>query len=93
MRHSPNILSASTSLIGIGFVVIGGLKLTRQNSRSYSDEIAWIAVAFLCVSLIVAYLAVRNEYRHPWQERVADGTFLLGVTSLIASVAVAAIQL
>ena len=43
-RH-PQILNASTNLLGICFAIITGLKVTGSNPKSYADEIAWCAVA------------------------------------------------
>ena len=93
MQRHPHILSASTNLLGICFVVIGGLKLTGQNPRSYSDEIAWIAAVLLFVSTISSYLAIRNNDKKSWQVTVADWAFLGGIFTLLASVMIAAVSL
>jgi hypothetical protein len=93
MPRHPHILSASTNLLGICFVIIGGLKLTGQNPRSYSDEIAWVAVALLFASTITAYLAIRNNNKKNWQATLADGAFLAGLITLLTSVFVAAVSL
>jgi len=93
MPRHPHILSASTNLLGICFVVIGGLKLTGQNPRSYSDEIAWLAVMLLFVSTICSYLAIRNNDSKSWQASLADWAFLGGLFTLLASVFVAAVAL
>jgi hypothetical protein len=93
MPRHPHILSASTNLLGICFVIIGGLKLTGQNPRSYSDEIAWVAVVCLFASTICSYLAIRGGNGKSWQASVADWAFLVGVFSLLTSVFVAAVAL
>jgi hypothetical protein len=93
MHRHPHILSAATNLLGICFVIIGGLKLTNQNPNSYSDEIAWVAAASLCVSIIVSYSAIRNNHTRPWQTACADWAFFAGIFTLMLSVLVAAIFL
>lgn len=93
MHRHPHILNAAANLLGICFVIIGGLKLTGQNPNSYSDEIAWVAAASLCVSIIISYSAIRNNRASPWQTACADWTFLGGVFALMLSVLVAAIVL
>lgn len=94
MKHRPPpILSASTSLLGICFVIIEGLKLSGSNAKSWADEIAWVAAALLFVATLTSYLAIRDEGAHPWEIRLADTTFLGGVTVLAVSVAIAAIYL
>jgi uncharacterized membrane protein SirB2 len=92
--HRPQpILSASTNLLGICFVLITGLRLASANVRSYADEVAWVAAALLFLAAITAYLAIRNNGARPWQIRVADAAFLAGMTVLACSVVIAAIWL
>ena len=88
-RH-PQILNASTNLLGICFVIITGLKLTGSNPKSYADEIAWIAVVCFLSSTLLSYLVIGDNglahRRRAWSHR----TFLAGILSLAASVFVAA---
>jgi hypothetical protein len=93
MHRSPHILSASTSLLGICFIIITGLKLASANVRSYADEVAWLAAALLFTAAVCAYLAIRNQGARPWQEQVADAAFLSGMSALAASVVIAAVYL
>ena len=92
MKHRPpHILNASTNLLGICFVVIGGLKLSGSNGLSIADEVAWLAAALLFTSAITAYLAIRNEGVHLLQIRIADMTFLAGMTVLALSIFILAV--
>jgi hypothetical protein len=93
MNRAPYILSASTSLLGICFVIITGLRLANANVRSYADEVAWLAAALLFIATLHAYLTIRNQGAHAWQERVADNAFLGGMTALAVAVVIAAISL
>jgi hypothetical protein len=94
MRHRPpHILSASTNLLGICFVVITGLKLASANARSYADEVAWVAALLLFVAALSAYLSIRNDHARPWQTWLADVCFLGGLTALGVAVLVAAVYL
>ena len=93
MHRPPYILSASTNLLGICFIIITGLKLASANVRSYADEVAWLAALLLFIAALNAYLAIRNEGARMWQVRVADGAFLGGMTALAVSVIIAAISL
>jgi hypothetical protein len=88
MHRPPPILNASTNLLGICFVIIGGLKLSGVNHRSYADEAAWVAAILLFVAALSAYLAIRNHGARAWQVRVADYAFLAGITVLALSVVV-----
>jgi hypothetical protein len=93
MHRPPYILSASTNLLGICFIIITGLKLANANARSYADEVAWAAAFLLFTAALHAYLAIRNQGMRNWQERVADGAFLGGMTMLAVAVIIAAIRL
>jgi len=93
MHRHPHILNAATTLLGICFVIIGGLKLTDQNPKSYSDEIAWLAAALFCASILVSYSAIRANDAKPWQTACADWAFLGGIVALVTSMMVGAIVL
>ena len=93
MHRHPHILNAATNLLGICFIIIGGLKLTNQNSKTYSDEVAWVAAVFLLVSIVLSYAAIRNGVGKPWRTRLADWSFLAGIGALTVSVVIAAYQL
>jgi hypothetical protein len=85
----PHILNASTNLLAICFVIIGGLKLANLNAGSYSNEIAWVAAALLLISTASSYLAIRNSDAKPWQSILADWTFIGGLCALTLAMIVA----
>jgi uncharacterized membrane protein SirB2 len=93
MHRAPYILSASTNLLGICFIIITGLKLANANARSYADEVDWLAAALLFIAASHAYLTIRNKSARAWQERVADNAFIGGMTALALAVVIAAISL
>jgi hypothetical protein len=93
MHRPPYILSASTNLLGICFIIITGLKLANVNARSYADEVAWLAAALLFVAALNAYLSIRNQGVRTWQDQLADMAFLCGMVALAASVVIAAVWL
>ncbi|HWA02121.1 MAG TPA: hypothetical protein VG819_01220 [Rhizomicrobium sp.] len=93
MDRHPHILNAATNLLGICFVIVGGLKLAGQNANSYADEIAWASALLLLASIVTSYLAIRNRDSIAWQNRYADWSFLGGVALLVVSMAAMAIQL
>jgi len=88
-RH-PHILNASSNLLGICFVIIGGLKLTGSNPLSWADEIAWVASLLFLASIVLAYLGVRNTEEREWHAAWAERAFLAGIAGLMVSVFVMA---
>lgn len=93
MNRHPHILNASTNLLGICFIIIGGLKIANLNARSLSDETAWTAAFLFFVSTITSYAAIRNDDAKAWQSNLADWTFLGGLLVLMAAMLLAALTL
>jgi hypothetical protein len=93
MRRYPHVLNAATNLLGICFIIIGGLKLTNQNTKTWSDEVAWGAAFFLVVSIILSYSGIRSESLRQGPARFADWSFMVGIAALIVSMVIAAYQL
>ena len=89
MERHPNIMNAASNLLGICYLIIAGLSLSKSNSRSLADEIAWIAaMCFLCC-LALSYVAIRRQDETGWQAVWGDRIFMLGVAMLtLATLAV-----
>jgi hypothetical protein len=81
----PHILSASSSLLGICFVLITGLKLTQAYLATYADEISIVASLCFIASCLLSYLSMRQD-RTGKLERFADYFFLIGLLFLSAAV-------
>ena len=90
MNRHPHILNAATNLLGICFVIIGGLKFTNRIARSYSDETVLLAAFLLFMSVMTSYFAIRNGGESKWQLVAADATFIAGIFTLMTSVLIAA---
>jgi hypothetical protein len=83
----PQILNASSNLIGICFVIIAGLKITNLADRTYADEVCIIsAFAFMC-ACILSYISIRtSSKRADLYERLADYTFLASLLLLFMGI-------
>jgi hypothetical protein len=86
-RH-PSILNAASNLLGICFLIITGLSLTKSNSRSYADEAAWMAAICFLLSIALAYGAIRSGRAEGLPAIWADRVFMLGVATLTGSIAI-----
>jgi hypothetical protein len=93
VHRPPHILNASTNLLAICFVVIGGLKISNLNSRTYADETAWVSAVLLFCATLSSYLSIRNDGVPEYQTILADWSFILGLIFLAAAIVVAAVQL
>ena len=93
MHRHPHVLNASSNLLGICFVLIGALKLTRSDAGSVADETAWSSAAMFLVSIVASYGAIRNNDSNRLQNLVADVAFFAGVTLLALAMVITAIVL
>ena len=91
MERHPHVLNAASNLLGICFVIIGALKVTRSDARSLADETAWLAAAAFLISIVAAYLAIRNGDRNKVQNRIADFAFFCGLFLLALAMVIFAL--
>ena len=91
MAKHQQIISSSTSLLGISLVIITGLHVGHAAVNTYADEIACVAAVALSVSTFTSYLAIRAEPRESKFTDIADKFFLVGMVLLFAAVLVFAI--
>ena len=84
----PHILSASSSLLGICFVLITALKLSRASLATYADEISIVASFILMLCCLFSYLSLRGGKRAGPFEKWADYLFLTGMLFLFIAVTI-----
>lgn len=90
MDRSRHILNAATNLLGISLLIVAGLHLANTAGSTLADEIAWVAALCFSASCCLSYLSIRSIRNEDRLENAADKTFLIGVFTLLASVAVLA---
>ena len=82
----PHILNASSNLLGICFVLVTGLKLTKASDNTWADEVSLMAGFCLLSSCVLSYISIRNEQQTLRYERAADYLFLFGLFTLFVAV-------
>jgi len=93
MDRHQHTLNAASTLLGICFVIITGLKLTNYNGRTVGDEAAWVAAVFFLVSIFTSFWHIRNEMEAKWQGKLADYSFIGGVVMLAAATVIVGFEL
>ena len=83
----PHILNASSNLLGICFILITGLKLTKLSSTTLADEISLFAALTFLSACLLSYLSIRIEKETMRLERWADYLFIIGMVSLFIAIA------
>ena len=90
-RPHHQIISSSTSLLGISLVIITALHVSHAARDTFADEIACVAAVSLSLSTLTSYLAIRAEPKESRFADVADKAFLLGMLLLFVAVLIFAI--
>lgn len=82
-KNFPHILNASSTLLGLCFVVLTSLKLRDNKQTSLIDEFTAAAILIFMTSSILSYLSMRNtKTTGKIYEKVADIAFLSGLIVL-----------
>ena len=84
----PHILNASSNLLGICFVLITGLKLSKASDNTFADEISLLAGFCLLSSCVLSYISLRTHRQTTRYEGLADYLFLTGLLTLFVAVIV-----
>ena len=93
IHRQRHVINGSLSLLGLAALIIGALTITNESARTWSDEVAWIAAAFMLGSIALSVSATRGGVGRSFQMRIADGSFLAGMTAILVSLFAAAWQL
>ena len=92
-RHQRRVVNASVMLLGLAAAIIATLAITNESQHTWSDEVAWIAAAFMLGSIGLSCTGTRGGIGRPVQMRVADAAFLVGISAILLSLLAAAWQL
>lgn len=82
----PHILNASSTLLGLCFVVLTSLKVNNFREASLIDEFTAVAIVMFMASSILSYLSMRSK-KTPGilYEKAADIVFLSGLCFLFVT--------
>jgi len=87
---SRHILPTSANLLGLCFVILSFIKLSKMGHETIIDEIVAAAIVLFFISSFFSYVSMRSERRSQLCEKLADSIFLIGLFLLsIGSVLVA----
>ena len=85
-ENFPHILTASSTLLGLCFVVLTSFKVNNSTEESIIDEFTAVAILMFMVSSILSYLSMRNtDMPGKTYEKIADIVFLSGLGFLFVT--------
>jgi hypothetical protein len=85
---SRHILPTSSNLLGLCFVILTFIKLSKIANETIIDETIGVLIFSFLVSSILSYTSMRAKRKFELYEKIADlifllGLFLLAVISLV----------
>ncbi len=78
-KVSTHILSASSTLLGLCFLLLSSIKLLGVGNETLIDELAGTATLFFLASSFFSYGSMRATRRPGFYEKIADGIFVAGL--------------
>ncbi|CAD7797643.1 hypothetical protein CHRY9390_00203 [Chryseobacterium aquaeductus] len=87
-KKSPQILNASSNLLGFSMIIITSLKITKTSHHTSLDEFAGISCILFACSCFFSFLSIRSKstkYESRY-ESIADYLFLIALFCIILSV-------
>jgi hypothetical protein len=86
-----HILNAASNMLGICFILITGLKLTKRDATTFADEISFVAALLLMGSCVFSYISIRRGRDRDLYETWADYLFLSGMGTLFIAMSLFAV--
>ncbi|MGQ2984910.1 hypothetical protein [Flavobacterium sp.] len=85
-NNFPHILTASSTLLGLCFVVLTSMHVTNSREASLIDEFTAGAIIMFMASSILSYLSMRSlKEATSKYEKIADVVFLTGLIFLFVT--------
>jgi hypothetical protein len=81
-NKSPHILNTSANLLGLCFIVLTSIKVSKMQDSTLIDETTALAIILFMSSSILSFLSMRKEKEMGRLERLADFIFLSGLIVL-----------
>ena len=81
-NKSPHILNTSANLLGLCFIVLTSIKVSKMQDSTLIDETTALAIILFMTSSILSFLSIRKEKDMVRLEKFADFIFLSGLIVL-----------
>ena len=93
-NRSPHILNTSANLLGLCFIVLTSIKVSKMEHATIIDETTALAIVLFMTSCIFSFLAMRNDTAQSVKlERLADVLFLAGLIVLFITTMLIALNI
>ena len=79
---SHHILPTAANLLGLCFVILSFMKITKMGLETIIDELLASAIVIFLVACVFSYASIRSLQRSGSFEQIADSVFLAGLALL-----------
>ncbi len=79
---SYHILPTAANLLGICFVILSFIRVTKTGAETLLDELLAAAIVIFLASCILSYASMRTAGKTDFYEKTADIIFLAGLALL-----------
>jgi hypothetical protein len=79
---SHHILPTAANLLGLCFVILSFMKVTRLGLETIIDELVAVAIFIFLIACFLSYASIRSSKRDDYYEKVADSIFMAGLLLL-----------
>jgi len=79
MYISHHILPTAANLLGLCFVILSFMKVTRMGLETIIDELVAAAIVIFLTACVFSYASIRSSKGDDSYERVADSIFMSGL--------------
>jgi hypothetical protein len=79
---SRHILPTSSNLLGLCFVILTFIKLSKLANETIIDESIGTLIIFFLSSSVLSYISMRAKRKSELYEKIADSVFLAGLCLL-----------
>ncbi|WP_316822809.1 hypothetical protein [Pedobacter gandavensis] len=82
-NRSPHILNTSANLLGLCFIVLTSIKVSKMQDVTLIDETTALAILLFMTSCILSFISMgKIKGQHDRLEKTADILFLSGLVVL-----------
>jgi hypothetical protein len=82
MYISHHILPTAANLLGLCFVILSFMKITKLGLETIIDELVAAAILIFLMACFFSYASIRSSKRFDYYEKVADSIFMAGLLLL-----------
>jgi uncharacterized membrane protein YoaT (DUF817 family) len=79
---SHHILSASSNLLGICFLIFSIIRVSRMHEKTLLDDLCLVGILLFMAASVLSYISIRSHNNQESYEKYADTIFISALSFL-----------